>query len=61
MSFIIDLVRSSDVRAATEMIEISFPIELTKSTSLGHDLFQEDKIEKFSRQDYLFYYLRHQL
>jgi hypothetical protein len=46
MSFIIDLVRSSNVRAATEMIEISFPIELSKSTSLGHDLFPEDKIEK---------------
>jgi hypothetical protein len=45
MSFIIDLVRSSKVRAATEMIEISFLIELTKATSLGHDLFPEDKLE----------------
>ncbi len=28
------------------MIETSFLIELTKATSLGHDLFPEDKIEK---------------
>ena len=28
------------------MSEISFLIELTKATSLGHDLFPEDKIEK---------------
>jgi hypothetical protein len=27
------------------MIEISFLIELTKATSLGHDLFPEDKLE----------------
>jgi hypothetical protein len=27
------------------MSEISFLIELTKATSLGHDLFPEDKIE----------------
>jgi hypothetical protein len=44
MSFIIDLVRSSKVRAARDD-EISFLIELTKATSLGHDLFPEDKLE----------------